>query len=204
MLKEKNKLIKYFSITLILGSVIFLTSSILQNIISNNVEERKVEEFLDTKKEVDNSQKEQEQKQEISSTDDDYIAILEIPKINLKKGLYDKNNNKNNVEYNIQILTLSDYPNISNGNFILASHNGSYPISYFRELYKLSNNDKVYVYYDSYKYEYVINKIYDIKKTGKAKIERDVNQNTITLITCKRNTNMQTIFIGYMVNKYKY
>ena len=44
----------------------------------------------------------------------------------------------------------------------------------------------------------IIDDIYDKEKTGYIEIIRNRNKNTITLITCKKNTNLQTVFIGYM------
>ena len=40
----------------------------------------------------------------------EFIGYLEIKKINLKQGLVSKNSYYNNVKYNIQMLSLSDYP----------------------------------------------------------------------------------------------
>ena len=39
-----------------------------------------------------------------------YVAVLEIPKINLKKGLVDKNSKANNVDRNIYTLKESTFP----------------------------------------------------------------------------------------------
>ena len=134
-----------------------------------------------------------------------YIAILEIPTISLKRGLVDENSYYNNVDYNIQILGHSSMPDVVNGNLILASHNGRSNVSFFKNLYKLKKNDKVYVYYNGFKYEYTINTNYDIPKDGKIEINRDYEKSTITLITCKNNTNdTQIVYIGYLTNKEKY
>ena len=55
----------------------------------------------------------------------DYIAVLKIPKINLERGLVDRNSYSNNVNYNIQILSNSSMPDEKNGNVILAAHSGN-------------------------------------------------------------------------------
>ena len=83
------------------------------------------------------------------------------------------------------------------GNLILAAHSGTSAIAYFKHLDQVSINDEVYVYYKDKKYNYIIKKIYDVDKTGFVKINRDKNKQTLTLITCKKNTNKQTVFIGY-------
>lgn len=74
--------------------------------------------------------------------------VIEIPKMNLKKGLYDINSKYNNVDYNIQIIKESDMPNKENGNLILAGHNGNSNISYFDNLNTLSNGDSVFIFYE--------------------------------------------------------
>lgn len=134
-----------------------------------------------------------------------YVAILEIPQIDLKLGLVDKNSNDNNVDKNIQILDGSEFPNKINTNLILASHSGTSKVSFFNDLYKLSIGDTIYIYYNNYKYKYELNNIYEIKKTGAVDIIRNKDKNTIILITCKNNDdNTQVIYIGYLIDKVDY
>ena len=144
-------------------------------------------------------------KEEVKEINYDYIAVLEIPKINLKRGLVSTDSKYNNVNYNIKIVDGSLMPYVRNGNLILAGHNGSAYISFFKNLYKLDIGDSVYVYFDSIKYEYKIADIYDVDKTGTVNISRDKNRTTITLITCKKySKDKQTVFIGYLSNKEPY
>ena len=65
-------------------------------------------------------------------------------------------------------------PNIENGNLILASHSGTSNISYFKNLYKMQEGNKIYIYYSGIKYVYVLNNIYDVNKTGEVEIKRDL------------------------------
>ena len=95
-----------------------------------------------------------------------YIAVLEIPKIGLRKGLFFPNSKNNNVSKNIAILKPIQMPSEKNSTFILASHSGTSDVSYFNDLYKLRYKDKVYVYYNNVKYKYMINDYYEEKKTG--------------------------------------
>lgn len=128
-----------------------------------------------------------------------YIAILEIPIINLKRGIVSFDSYYNNVNYNIQIINGSSMPNEKKGNLILAGHNGNDSISYFSKLDNLEINDDIYVYYNKNKYIYKLSNIYDVSKNGIAIIKRDKDKNTITLITCKRGTtDTQTIYIAYL------
>lgn len=125
----------------------------------------------------------------------EYIAALKIPKINLERGLVDPNSYLNNIQYNVAFLKDSDMPDQANGNVILAAHSGNARISYFRKLDKLSIDDKVLIDYKGKTYTYSVVHIYDIEKTGKAKIIRNQNTNTLTLITCRHNTNNQIVII---------
>lgn len=133
-----------------------------------------------------------------------FNMVLEIPKINLKKGLYDINSDLNNVEKGIEINNSSDYPDVINGNLILESHSGTSFVSYFKNLEKLKENDEVFVYYDNIKYVYLIDNYYYIKKTGKAAIKRNLNKNSVTLITCVKNENKQVVYVGYLYKKTNY
>lgn len=129
-----------------------------------------------------------------------YIAVLEIPKIGLKKGLVDKNSKNNNVDKNVFTLKESTFP--SDGvlsHVILAAHSGNSYISFFKNIYKLNIGDKLYLYYNNAKYEYEITKKYEIEKTGKLAISQN-NESDITLITCKSGTNKQIILIGNLQN----
>ena len=134
----------------------------------------------------------------------DYIGILEIPKINLKRGFLDINSRYNNVNKNITVIKGSTFPNQENNNLILAAHSGICKVCYFDKLYKLKENYIAYISYKGTKYTYKIVKIYEVEKTGTVSIYRDYNKNTLTLITCTRNSNTkQTVYILELTNKQK-
>ncbi len=130
-----------------------------------------------------------------------YTMVLEIPKIGLKKGLYDKSSNFNSVDYGIQILKESSMPSIENGNLILASHRGNSYVSHFNRLNQLIDGDEVIIYYDNVKYTYNIVNYYEIEKNGTARIHRDYNTTIITMITCIKDSNKQIVYIGNMTKK---
>jgi len=131
-----------------------------------------------------------------------YIGYLEIPKINFKKGFVDINSQDNDVNKNIAVISSSKFPNIEKGNFIIAGHSGTGVQSYFKNLYKLSTNDKVYVYYKNVKYTYKIVNIYKQPKNGKIAIYRDYNKTTLTLVTCTKNDKTsQTVYIAELESK---
>lgn len=130
-----------------------------------------------------------------------YIALLEIPKIKLKKGLVDEESKFNDINYNIKIIRSSTMPNVKNGNLILAAHSGNSKISYFKNLDKLIKDDIVKVYYRGNMYTYKTTNIYEVLKTGAVEIIRDKNKTTLTLITCdKRDHNKQIVIISELLS----
>ena len=168
-------------------------------------EEQLIEDYIKPETEVVNLSQEtilNETKEKVKIS---YSMILEIPKINLKKGLCSIGQSCNNVSKNIEILKESDMPSVINGNLFLAGHNGNSKVSFFNKLDRLSVGDSIYIYYDGYKYEYKLNNYYDIKKTGEANIKRDKNKTTLVLVTCKKNTkDKQVIYVAYLENKSEY
>ena len=169
-------------------------------------EEKAIEEFISEKEEEvpkitqENPIFKEKQKKMIN-----YTFVIEIPKIGLKRGFYSMNSKYNKIKYGIEIIKGSSLPNAVNGNFILASHEGTSSISYFDKLRNLSIGDSIYIYYKGIRYEYLLNNYYEIEKNGTASIHRKIDETTITLITCKRGTkNKQLVFIGYQVNAQEY
>ena len=131
-----------------------------------------------------------------------FIGILEIPKINLKRGFVDINSNQNKISRNITVIQSSTYPDVDKGNLILAAHSGRGYIAFFKNLYKVQKGDTIYVTYQSMKYTYQVVNIYEQQKTGTAKIYRDTSKTTLTLITCTKDSKtLQTIYIAELVNK---
>lgn len=209
--KIKDNLITIIGILLIIISISVVmydnykdNQKVLENVelvenffeIENNpVEEQKEEVVI----------KDEEDKKTSSSPTYNYIAVLEIPSIKLKRGLVDYKSKYNNVKYNIQIIEHSQMPDIENSNLILAGHNGTSNVSFFYDLDKLKEDSLVYVYYNNIKYIYKINNNYEVKKDGKVEIIRNRNKTTITLITCKKDSkDKQLVYIGYLVDKVEY
>lgn len=126
-----------------------------------------------------------------------YIAVLEIPKIDLKKGIYKMGSKYNTVSRNVAILSPSNYPDVKGGNFVLAAHSGNGYLSFFKNLYKLSTGDLAYVYYDNNKYIYKITYIYKQPKTGTINVYRPYDKTTLMLITCTKNDeSTQTVYVA--------
>lgn len=128
---------------------------------------------------------------------DDYIGYLTIPKINLTKGFLDIRSTENDVDKNLLVVEGSNYPDKEQGNFIIAGHSGTGWNSFFNDLYKLNENDTVYVTYKGKKYIYLIKNIYKQPKIGKLAIYRDYTKTTLTLITCTNNdSTTQTVYVA--------
>ena len=196
-LKRSKRHIIFGSWLIFLGMGLFCYPFFKHKVIEQQ-DNKKVEQFFDiqdSKEEtIITNEEEIVTKKEIS-----YIGILEIPSINLKKGFYGINDINNNVNRNIEIIENSDMPDVVNGTFILAGHSGSGAYSHFKNLYKLSLNDKLYIYYNENKYSYKVVNIYDVEKTGKVKIKRDANKTYLVLITCRHNTNKQIVIIAELL-----
>ena len=198
--KRKNKSWLY-----IIGSLIFLCGAGLifydyyseQKI--NMQEQEAIEEFYEEEKITDSIEEPQKIEEVEEQTKVNYIAILKIPKIKLERGLVEPSSYLNNVKYNIQWIDGSSMPDQVNGNVIIAGHSGSARVSYFRKLDQLVIGDSVSIDYKNKTYNYKVVDTYDIEKTGTAEIIRNKNTTTLTLITCRHNTNKQIVIICEMV-----
>jgi LPXTG-site transpeptidase (sortase) family protein len=131
-----------------------------------------------------------------------YVGTLEVPRISLKKGFTDIGSKANTVNKNVTVIKGGNYPDIANGNFILAAHSGNSSVAYFKDLYKIQKNDLAVVTYKKVKYTYQVADIYLQPKTGKVAINRNTNKKTLTLITCTQNDNKnQTIYIAELIKE---
>ena len=204
--KEKNKKNLGKSLLLVIGSLlifisIFLFSFNYYNSYKDDLKEQKnLDDFYQEQEEIKEIIEDNKEDIEKVKVDSNYIAVLKIDKINLEKGLYEIGNSLNNVDYNIEILSGSNMPDVENGNLVLASHNGYLKESYFRNLYKVEIHDKISVFYDSYEYIYEVINTYKVEKTGTVKVIRNNNKTTLTLITCSGD-NEQLVVIGELIDK---
>ena len=129
----------------------------------------------------------------------DYEMILEIPIINLKKGILKKLDSNNNIDKNVTILNESDYPN-KEGNVFLAAHSGNGNKSYFNDISKLKINDEANLYYREVKYTYSVIEIKEITKSSN--IVLNINtKNNLVLITCSQTNKSKYLIV--ILNKIK-
>ena len=130
---------------------------------------------------------------------EDYLGILEIPKINLVKGFYTINSSKNNVNSNVTLLKDSIMPNKEKSIIYLAAHSGTGYVAYFKDLDKLNIDDKVIINYQNKKYIYNINDIYEIDKNGTITVNHNINEKYIVLTTCSKNKDKQLVITGKLI-----
>lgn len=202
--QRKNKRKGYFlifGILLIFISLGILISKYYQRNEIQNVEENNLIEFYEIQEEIsqdgkeENNEVEKAVKEEEKIEKESYLAVLKIDKIKLEKGIYNINSRNNNVNKNIQLLKESDMPDKENGNVIIAGHSGNSYIAYFKNLVKLNNGDEAKIFYNGKTYIYNLTKSYEIDKTGKVELYKNKDKQTLTLITCKHNTNKQIVFM---------
>ena len=208
--QRKGQLLIVGSFLIIIGIGI-LGGKIVNNYLDKKQEQDLINDFYEQQEEyvvdvpvmeeelVKEEVVEQEEKKETTTPTINYIAVIKIPKIGLEKGLASKGSYWNNVNRNIEILSESDMPDVENGNVILAGHSGNSGVSYFRKLNKLQNDDTVSIVYNGKEYKYKMVNSYEIEKNGYAHIVRNAEKSTLTLITCKHNTNKQIVVICELV-----
>ena len=207
-IKDKRRKKSWF---IIIGSLIIvlgfslLSFDFIKPYVDENTEEKSLEQFYIKEEQIidknDKTTSDEVEKEKKPKVKYNYIAVLKIPKINLEKGLVEKSSKYNNINYGVQILKESDSPDVINGNVILAAHSGTANISYFRNLDKLDLGDDAIIYYQGNTYNYKVVKKYDADKTGKINIKRDRNTTTLTLITCRHNTDKQIVIILELQNQ---
>ncbi len=217
MLKRKNKiknnkgsksqLIVVGSLLIVLGTLI-IGGKYLYNYLETKNEEQLIDTFFEEQKEIPEDttpevpeEQVETEKPQPTKTKIDYFAVIKIPKIGLEKGLANKDSYYNNVNRNILVVKESDMPDKEKGNVILAGHSGSGRTAYFKNLHKLVRDDEVSIFYNGSEYKYKVVNQYDIEKTGTANIVRNAEKSTLTLITCRHNTNKQIIYICELVEK---
>ena len=209
--KENNNKKDRKSQLLIVGSLLILIGvsviggKLFIDMKKDDLENIALIEFYEEQEEIKQTppaETNEEKQEEIKSTKPlDYVAVLKIPSIGLEKGLVSKDSYYNNVNKNIKILDESDMPDKENGNVILAAHSGNGRTAFFKNLNKLKKDNIVSVFYNGYEYKYKMVNTYDVEKTGTVEIVRNSEKNTLTLITCRHNTNKQIVVICELVEK---
>ncbi len=200
---------KKIGFILIIVGISLFVFYFVYNVSLNKKYEDDMNDYIDETSQIVDEEEEsiieepQEEKKETTSNIT-YTAVLEIPKINLKRGVVNNTKNFRSINYAISVDNSSKYPD-ENGNFILYSHSGNSSIAFFNKLYKVDKDDDIYVYYNGIKYHYKVVKKYDIEKTGKAKVISSKSDKYITLITCNQSRNgYQIVIEGKIMDEENY
>lgn len=209
--KTKNKKI-LFGICLILIGLIIILFRRYTLMKKNKIEQELVSKFYEEISTEENEEEvlEEEQtiieeiKEEKVEEIEEYVAVINIPKINVERGIYSKYSKNNSVNKTVKILYQSTMPNEQNSNFILASHAGSSDVAYFRNLKYLEKNDYIYIYYDGIKYSYVVDKIFEVDKDGEIEINRVKGKKILTLITCVIGQKKQLVVVANLESEERY
>ena len=207
--KEKNK--SRFSIIgsfLIIGATSVFLFYNIYNFYINRIEEKQAEEFINNPVVEDTpviEQTTEEVKEEVKQPETyNYVGVLEIPKINFKRGFLDIKDKNNNVNKNIQVLENSAMPNVNGGLLVIAGHSGSGRVAFFRNLYKLKETDQIYIYYENIKYIYQVQKYYEETKDGDISIDKN-SESTLVLTTCSQtDKNKQIVIVSKLIDKTNY
>lgn len=126
-------------------------------------------------------------------TKEDYLGILEIPKLNLKQGFYNIDSKNNDVNKSVMLLKNSVMPDNVNSTIILAAHSGNSYVGYFKNLDKLNIEDKINIYYQKNKYQYTVTNIYELDKNGHILVDKNIHENILVLTTCSKNEEKQLV-----------
>lgn len=198
---QKNAKIT-LSILLIIVGLILITFNYFGQIKSNLFNEKNIQIFeqsivlpeeLET---VDIDPDVPEKEPTITQNTDGYIGYLSVPEVGIKRGFTSLDSPYNSLKYNVLLVKGSTMPDVNNGNLILAAHNGNSKVSFFNDLYKLSDSAHAYITYNGKLYNYVLKNRYDVPKVGTINIKRDSTKTSLTLITCHRtDNNLQVVFV---------
>lgn len=129
------------------------------------------------------------------------IGRLIINKINVNQPIYTIDSSINQVDLNVEILKGSILPTDNNNSIIfLAAHSGNSNVSYFNNLDKLNKGDIINFYYNSNKYNYIVNNKFEQDKDGNIEIRKESN-NQLVLTTCSTTNNNKQLIITSNLTK---
>ena len=127
-----------------------------------------------------------------TSTDEEILCTIEIPKINIKYPVFSK--------FDDELLKISPCRFYGRspkeyGNLCIAGHNYNNS-KFFSNLFLLEYGDEIYLYDNSeQKYEYIVFSSYEVKSSDKSPITNfDKNIKQLTLVTCN-NLNQNRLIV---------
>lgn len=191
----KNKIIVILSMLLILISAFIKINDSFTNQKEKISDEKIVKEIINTDEVKTTTKQSNIPVIDVKTTKmNNYVAVLEIPKIGLKKGLVMTTKNFKSINYAISIDRHSQMPDHI-GNFILYAHSGNSKIAFFKNLKDLEINDDINVYFNNKKYLYKVIRKYEVKKNGHLSVYNDGVNKYITLTTCSQSDKSKQIVV---------
>lgn len=133
--------------------------------------------------------------------EEEYLGIIEIPKIKLQEGFFGVLSKNNNVSTSVTLLSSSVMPDKDNSIIYLAAHSGTGYLAFFKNLNKLTNEDIINITYKNKKYTYTITDIYEYPKIGSIIVNRNINDDYLVLTTCSNHKDMQTVIVSKLIKK---
>lgn len=190
-MKEKH----FVSLIIIMMSLALLCSYHIYYCFLDDEENNLVESYYENKSQQENSIVKKVSYKE----KDEYLGILNIPRINLKQGFYYIGSKNNNVNRSVTILKESIMPNENGSIVYLVAHSGSGYLAFFKDLNKLEINDIIYLDINNVSYKYSINDIYELDKNGKIMVNHNIHENLLVLSTCSDNLNKQLVITSKLI-----
>lgn len=195
-----NKILKLIGLIIILAGLIYfgLTINTQRKIVEN--QQQNLEMFFDN---YNNQTEEIANNQNVSNNNVsmiNYVAVIEIPKINLKTGILKSDWSFYTMNKAVSIYPSSKMPDEKNSNFILFAHNGNTVVSFFKNIHKLNKNDDIYIYYNNQKYHYLVTNKKEVSMSNSSPVLQNKSTKTITLITCKNgNDDYRVVVEGELI-----
>jgi len=197
--KTKNNnaksIVMYVAISLLIAFGIFMLS---YNNLSQHIEQANQLQLIDDFFQREDSNYEDDfelDENQIIERNSRFIAVIEIPQINLMRGLFPIGSRYNHVDRNLEILVPSAMPNIDGGLLTIAGHSGSANISFFRHLDRLQEGDYVFVYYNQIKYIYEVFRIERQERNGILEVVRNFNYTELLLTTCDPRDDYKQLLV---------
>ena len=132
-----------------------------------------------------------------------FIAIVEIPAINLFQGIVQtRDAAATTVHRNVSFMRETDLPTVQGGNFALAAHSGRGNTAFFDKTDRLKPGDFIYIHKQDTVFTYEVVRTHIVHETEVSVLNRPRDgQNIITLITCVRNNDRKRVItVGRLLN----
>lgn len=119
-------------------------------------------------------------------SNEQYLSdYLEIPVLDKKFAIYYDNEEANDLEKNVEILTVDVKPG-EDKSIVIAAHSGISTIAYFNGIEQLRKGDEIIIGYQNKEYVYVVDVVYNEKKDGDIRVIEKNERQYLYLTTCNQ------------------